>query len=259
MAALAAARPRASRTARIEPPVFRRVLAVTDPESDASAAIAHATLLAGASGGDPILLPSWDLSPMVSRRGHQENSRGRGEAGSLDERSDAPDGIAAIAGGGRPPVDLVVVGSRGRTGKRIEAAIHRVAGRAAMLWASGMARPYRRILVATDMSAASRRALRLAARLGAQFGAELIVQHAFSSAHGEAAARAALERFLPRELARRGPRLLLQQGKPWAAVVRAAEQCGADLAIVHAGSPGSGDPGEAARVVRHAGCPVMVA
>jgi nucleotide-binding universal stress UspA family protein len=101
--------------------------------------------------------------------------------------------------------------------------------------------------------------LRLAARLGALFGAEVIVQQVVASEHEEEGARAALARFLPRELARLGPRVLVRQGKPWAAVVRAVEEQGADLAVIPAAGRETERSKDAARIVRHAACPVLVA
>ena len=165
--------------------------------------------------------------------------------------------------------DVVVMAphSRGRIASALatsltRATIERVHDRVAVLCARGEARPYRRILVATDFGPRSRRAFRLAARIGALFGAEVSVLHVAASAGEVAAARAALARFLPMELARLAPRMLVETGEAWEAIVGAAERTAADLVIVSTGGrDGLGDAvlgSTAERIVRHAPCPVMV-
>ena len=221
MGALAAARPRVPRLARVAPPVFARVLAAAGPDGGATAsALEHAALLADAGERVGVL----DLGPMAQSPRHRENPR-REEAG--------------------PPADLLVTTPEGAAG---------LFPNVPVLYARGPARPYRRILVAADMSAGCRRALRLAARLATLFGAEVIVQQIVPPAHGEESARASLGRFLPRELARLGPRLAVERGKPDVALLKSVEHYAPDLAVV----PG-GAGLDIARIVRHAPCPVLVA
>jgi nucleotide-binding universal stress UspA family protein len=134
--------------------------------------------------------------------------------------------------------------------------------RVPVLCARGEAKPYYRILVPTDFTPRARRSFRLAARLASLYGAEVSVLHAVPTADDDEAARAALTRFLPRELARRAPRLMVEHGEPAAAIVSAAERIGADLVIVSTGGRhGLSDAvvgSTAERVIRHAPCPVLV-
>jgi nucleotide-binding universal stress UspA family protein len=143
-----------------------------------------------------------------------------------------------------------------------EATVDRLHGTVPLLCARGPARPYRRILVATDFSAGSRRALRLAARLSALFGAAVTVLHAVSGPDAVDGALAALRRFLPAELAARSPQLAVEIGAPCAAILATRAAVDADLVVLSTRGRDSLRDAvigtHAQRVIRNAPCPVLV-
>jgi nucleotide-binding universal stress UspA family protein len=143
-----------------------------------------------------------------------------------------------------------------------EATVDSLAGAVPVLCARGPARPYGRILVATDFSAGSRRAFRLAARLSRLFGATVTVVHAVPGRDAVDGALAALRRFIPAELASRSPALSIEIGEPCAAVLAKRDAIDADLVVLSTrGRDSLGDAligTHAQRVIRHAPCPVLV-
>lgn len=134
---------------------------------------------------------------------------------------------------------------------------------------------YRRILVATDFSTASRRAFPLAALLARTFEAKVSALHVAASptmaaltgtAGGTVAALPTeddLQRFLQPELA--GLRVearVYASGAPWHRIVKTAEEEGADLVVMSTqGLDSLSDKiigSNAERVLRHAPCSVLV-
>jgi nucleotide-binding universal stress UspA family protein len=138
----------------------------------------------------------------------------------------------------------------------------------------GVALPYRRILVPTDLTASSRRAFPLAARLARRFGAEVLIAHyALVRAPASLAGVSELvERRLPGD---RAVREFLQQafegvqvtirvdlGSPWEKILETARTEKADVIVLSTHGPDSLSDrvlgSHAERVVRHAPCPVLV-
>ena len=143
-----------------------------------------------------------------------------------------------------------------------EATVDCLAGAVPVLCARGIARPYRRILVATDFSPESRRGLRLAARLSALFAAAVTVLHAVAASDEVEATTAALRRFIPAELAARSPLLAVETGEPCAAILAKRSAVDADLIVLSTHGRDSLRDAvigtHAQRVIRNAPCPVLV-
>lgn len=182
--------------------------------------------------------------------------------------------------------DLTVMSTHGREwiarlllGSVAETAID--AGRKPLLLVRepdhGVALPYRRILVPTDLSQASGRAFPMAALLARAFGAEAIALHVAAPPRGDRAfgtsgvtyeiesrvpSEDALGRFLGSELAgvKLLPRVLI--GSAWDRIIETAKLERADLIVMSTHGCDSlrdrliGSHTE--RVVRHAPCPVLV-
>ena len=140
----------------------------------------------------------------------------------------------------------------------------------------GGALPYRRLLVPTDLSPASRRAFPMAALMARSFEAAVSALHvcpppplavltgAPGSGPPPVPTEADVRRFLSPELdAFAVQASVYVTGAPWYRIVKAAEEDGTDLIImstqghdsVHDGIVGS----NADRVLRHAPCSVLVA
>ena len=277
--------------ARLAAPPFTHVIAFLDPaRSGAAAAAAHAGLLAKSSGAR---LTLFHVSDLTSLEYDPPGSSGAGDIRSAAERLEratleslaqttgvprhrrrvvverVPLGAATLAEVARRlGADAVVMAPHRRNGlatvigrSLTRETVERLHDGVPVLCARGEARPFRRIVVPTDFTPRSRAALRLAARLGALFGSEVTVLHAIDSGD-EDGARAALDRFLPRELSALAPRLAVERGDAWAAIVNAAERTAADLVVMSTGGHDSlsdavrGSNTE--RVIRHAPCPVLV-
>lgn len=141
----------------------------------------------------------------------------------------------------------------------------------------GVALPYRRILVPTDMSPASGRAFPIAATLARTFGAEVIGLHVAASPHGDhyfgtSGVTYEVEASMPSERAladfmgfdfvgvQLTTRVLL--GSSWDQILESAKQERADLIVMSTHGRDSlrdrvvGSHTE--RVLRHAPCPVLV-
>jgi len=138
----------------------------------------------------------------------------------------------------------------------------------------GMALPYRRILVPTDLSPASRTAFPLAALLARAFGAEVVALHAVdfvakgtsglaSIMESQVPSEEALVRFLQPDFA--GVRVLprVQLGTAGDAITRTAREERADVIVMSTrGHDSLADRvfgSQTERVVRTASCPVLVA
>jgi len=279
MSSAAVLHPMDAGPARRAPALFTHVLGLADPSDNGAVAVAHAGLLARASGADLVVFHASEIrelgyDPPDTRLARDVRSAAerlaRAALESLAQTTGVPRARRRVVVERAPAVaatmadvalrvhaDVVVMAphDRGRLAGILatsvtRATIERLHDRVPVLCARGEARPYRRILVPTDFTPRSRAALRLAARLGARFGSEVTVLHAIGSGEDEESARAALARFIPRDLAGLAPRLAVERGEPGAAIVSAAERTAADLVVVSTG---------AERVIRKAPCPVLVA
>lgn len=182
--------------------------------------------------------------------------------------------------------DLVVMATHRRRGiarlllgSVAEAVVRR--GRAPVLCVRepdhGVALPYRRILVPTDLSRGSRRAFPLAAELACSFGAEVVAVHAAAVPTGAAASGTAgicyeVEERVPSEERLKAflmpeflglkitPRVFV--GAAWDRIVETAHVERADLIVMSThGRDSLADRvlgSHTERVVRHAPCPVLV-
>lgn len=282
---------RSSAAAALQPPaVFGHIVCLTSLSPDGGVAEAHAGLLARASGARLTLYhasdldfgyPSGDQIEMTGMRTAAERlarATLEGEAhkvGVLDTRPQVvverrlPTAATMAAAARRLGADLVVMAPHDRgvlshvLGYSLtEATVDRLEGAVPVLCARGEARSYRRMLIATDLSAGSRRSFRLAARLAALFGATVTVLHAVPRAGEADAALASLRRFIPRELAHRAPRLVVEAGEPCAVILSAARAIAADLVVLSTGGRDSLRDAvlgtHAQKVIRHAPCPVLV-
>ena len=141
--------------------------------------------------------------------------------------------------------------------------------------------PVRRILVPVDFSDCSTFALRYAANLAGQVNASLILLHVASSllappemeyveldlkkfrGEVERHASAKLTALAQREIAATVPASpLVRHGTPWEEITRLARERQADLIVIgthgHAGFKHMVMGSTAEKVVRYAGCPVLV-
>jgi nucleotide-binding universal stress UspA family protein len=170
--------------------------------------------------------------------------------------------------GQRPP-DLVVMATHGRSGLArafmgsvTEQVVHH--GRLPVLCVrpGAISRlPYRRIVVTTDLSEPSRRALPWAASLAEAFGARLTAVHAPAGPSAIPSAEAVRE-FLGAGMAGEAEVRVTAPGPAWSAIVRAAEELQADLIVMSGrGHDSLGDHilgSTTDRVLRHAPCAVLV-
>jgi nucleotide-binding universal stress UspA family protein len=130
----------------------------------------------------------------------------------------------------------------------------------------GGALPYRRILVPTDLSLASRLAFPMAALFARQFGAEIVAVHVVDAA--KAQVEVPSEAWLFSEFFKRdfpGSEITAQvhHGRVWERIVETARVERADLIVMATrGHDSLADRmvgSNTERVVRHAPCPVLVA
>jgi nucleotide-binding universal stress UspA family protein len=121
--------------------------------------------------------------------------------------------------------------------------------------------PYRRLVAPTDLSEASRRAFPWATVLAATFGAELAALHVPGGSKSADAAE--VRRFLGPGIDQKTDVVVTPPGRPWSAIVQAAEQRQADLIVMASlGHDSVGDDilgSTTDRVLRHAPCAVLVA
>jgi len=132
--------------------------------------------------------------------------------------------------------------------------------------------PYRRIVVPTDLSEASRRAFPWGTAVARTFGAGLTALHAparptvatLSGLATPAPVPTAedVRRFLGPEIDSQAEVLVTSPGRAWSAIVQAAEEREADLIVMSSGGHDSlGDDilgSTTDRVLRHAPCAVLV-
>jgi nucleotide-binding universal stress UspA family protein len=131
--------------------------------------------------------------------------------------------------------------------------------------------PYRRLVVPIDFSEASRRSSALASLLARAFQARVIVvyvvpPHGLEQGRGRGGMvpmEAALSTFVQGDFGGLELQAQVHAGRPWEEVVRVAQAEAADLVVAsRRGWAGPADRllgTQAERIVRHAGCPVLVA
>ena len=280
-----------SRAPAVSPAVFGHVICLTGLSPVGAVAEAHAGMLAQTSGAKLTLYHASDLRDMeyaenrLSQVDDMKTAAERLARATLEGEAQSTGVIRArrqvvvergsltaatmAAAARRLGADLVVMAphDRGILSRALgfsltEATVDRLEGAVPVLCARGEARPYRRILVATDFSAGSRRSLRLAARLAGLFGATVTVLHAAAGPADVDGALASLRRFIPRELARRAPRPVVEVGEPCAVILSMAKTIDADLVVLSTRGRDSLRDAvlgtHAQRVIRHAPCPVLV-
>jgi nucleotide-binding universal stress UspA family protein len=230
--------------------LFGKILVGTDGSETARLAVAHAAHLAAAFDAELVVAtahggPRRRRHASTPRREDPQAAIARAllrdaahaHAGSVRLKAiavEGPPGEALVDLAAREGVDLVVVGNRGM-GRAAWAPLSsvpdRVSHRASVsvLIADTMGgRPpgYRRILVGTDGSAASRRVVDAAMALAQRLGAEVA---AATAAEDEATGRAVLE---PVRTRWPGLATFMAPGPPAAALVNLAESGQYDLLVV---------------------------
>lgn len=165
--------------------------------------------------------------------------------------------------------DLVVMAMRSRMGfsrffvGSVTEQVVRHAGRPvlAVRDAGQEAMPYRVVLVATDLSTASRRAFPTAALLARRFSARVVAVHVASES-GARPTPDEVRRFLRPDFEDAAARVV-SGGAPWRGIVDTAGEEKADLvAVSRQGADSLGEEilgSTTDRVLRHAPCPVLVA
>ena len=238
--------------------MFAKILVGTDGSETAKLAVSHAAHLAAALGSElvvatahgdrrgrrhPFASPADDPQAAIARALLRDAAQAHG----ADVRVRAvavpgPAGEALVELAAREAVDLVVVGNRGM-GRAAWAPLSSVPDRVShrtpvcVLIVDTMdGRPpgYRRILVGTDGSASSERAVEVAVSLAGRLGAEVA---AATAGENEGAASAALAPVRSRWP---GLATLVAPGPPATALVNLAESGTYDLLVV--GSRGFAGP-----------------
>jgi nucleotide-binding universal stress UspA family protein len=129
----------------------------------------------------------------------------------------------------------------------------------------GLALPYRRLLVPTDFSAASRLAFPMAALLARRFSAEVVAFHVASAGTpgGSAVSEETLRKYFLADFGGLDVTPRVARGSVWDGILVAARQARADLVVMATrGHDSLADRvlgSNTERVVRHAPCPVLVA
>jgi nucleotide-binding universal stress UspA family protein len=123
--------------------------------------------------------------------------------------------------------------------------------------------PYRRILVATDLSTASQAAFPWSRLLAERFSAEVIAVHVATGSPSEAERRTEeLRRFVAPHHEGVSLQVVVRQGRAWKEIVSVAESREADLIVMASrGHDSLGDEvlgSNTDRVLRSAPCPVCV-
>jgi nucleotide-binding universal stress UspA family protein len=172
--------------------------------------------------------------------------------------------------------DLIVMGTHGREGLShlllgsVAERVFRHSFRPVLCVRApqhGGALPYRRILVPSDLSLASRLAFPMAASFAREFGAEILAVHVAgpgsSAAPSEVPSEAWLWKFFERDFPGIGVTAQVHRGPVWERIVETAKLEKADLIVMSTrGHDSLADRimgSNTERVVRHAPCPVLVA
>jgi nucleotide-binding universal stress UspA family protein len=185
-------------------------------------------------------------------------------------RSQRPD-LVVMASHGRDPLSQLMLGSTTEKvlqhGRRPLLCVRASANAASL--------PYRRLLVPTDLSPASRRAFPLAGLLARTLGAELVVLHVAPLSplpnlsglplgrEARVSGEEAIRRFVAPELEGLPLRVRFDRGVAWDQIVRSAAEERADLVVMATrGLDSIADRilgSHTERVVRHCPCAVLVA
>ncbi len=266
--------------------VLNKVVVATDGSEYSAGAIRTAIALAKSHGarlvGLSIALNNPEYSTLVpnlreeaEKRAHEALESFRAETGgdaetTTYEAADPAQGIVTAAG--ELGADLIVMGRRGRRGMArvmVGEATARVVGHAAcpVLVAPRPSRLWEKhILLATDGSDCSEAAAAIAGNIARQAGLPISVVSVVTSSHSDARRKAAQDAVASKVERLKGQGLqaegLVVEGRPDEAIVKAAEDVGADLIVM--GSHGRtglkkillGSVAE--RVIGHATCPILV-
>jgi nucleotide-binding universal stress UspA family protein len=283
-------------------PAPRRILFPTDLSEEAEDALAHALLLAETFRAHLVLyhaveepchqephwafnsaLTIWRAAERVARHDLERRAEGLTVPHEVlvERRASAHRALVDHIHSTLP--DLVVMATHGREGLA-----HLVLGSVTEKVVQHGHRPvlcvrrrpqkgrprYRRILVPTDLSPASRRPFPLAALVARTFGAEVLALHAVPDRSlatlsgvppplAPPPSEAALWQEFQRDFAGVPVTAQVVVGSPWRRIVQAADVERADLVVMStAGHDSLGDRlvgSNTERVVRHAPCPVLVA
>lgn len=275
--------------AAVAPVVLKDVVWATDMSAECDLALAHARLIAERFRAHLTLYhavevidhryPHWNFAH--AQEVWREAERAaltvlQARAASLSVRNmvrvervaSAAVALTEFIRGRRP--DLAVVASHGRRGIAhllLGSTTGEILGgghRPLLCVRPGGRLPYRRILVPTDFSLASRLALPMAALLARTFGAEVVGVHvAGRGPRGELPSEAALWKFLEADFSGVSVTAQVHEGPVWERIVHTAEVEEADLVVMATrGHDSFSDRvlgSNTERVIRHAPCPVLVA
>jgi nucleotide-binding universal stress UspA family protein len=229
--------------------VFAKILVGTDGSETAKLAVAHAAHLAAALGSElvvatahgdrqgrrrPSLLPGDDPQAAIARALLRDATYALGDVRVRAVAVPGPAGEALVELAAREAVDLVVVGNRGM-GRAAWAPLSSVPDRVShrspvsvLIVDTVDGRPpgYRRILVGTDGSASSERAVEVAISLAGRLGAAVAAATAGEDEGAASAALAAVRSRWP------GLATLVAHGPPATALVNLAESGTYDLLVV---------------------------
>jgi nucleotide-binding universal stress UspA family protein len=283
---------------RPAPAALREIVFASDLSAASDRAFDHARLLAEGFGARLVLYHALELADDTGEhaeremqhrldRAAREHLSRRAESCSVPTHVEvercrvATDALASYVRAQKP--DLVVMGTRGRSGLA-----HFVVGSVAehvlqrtqvpILCvrepAHGVALPLRRIVVPTDLSTSSRRALPLAAALGRTFGAEILAVHiadvrlrgatwgVTTLVEDRLPSEEHVADFVRREMPDLRVRARVDLGSVCDGVARVAADEHADLIVLSThGEDSLADRlhgSHAERVVRHSPCPVLV-
>jgi nucleotide-binding universal stress UspA family protein len=272
---------------------IRSILFPTDLSPAADAVLPHATLLAEALDARLVLFhvsaipvseyaawgagkedEVWSRVDGAARRALEERSRQLGTKCEIVVRHDTQSArilvdLSVLDQIKRSGADLVVMPMQSRSGfsrffvgSVTEEVVHHAAVPVLAI-RHPSARPggrYRRILVATDLSGASRSVFPAAAAIASRFGSSVTAIHVAGDDQGPETGEEAVRAFLRPDWDAASVRIA--EGAPWRAIVRAAEEEDADLvAIARRGADSLGEDilgSTTDRVLRRSPCPVLV-
>lgn len=285
------------------PAILREILFPSDLSSRSDRAFDHGRFLAETFGARLVLYHAieiprpedaprpWVLEQEIFRRKRQaalEHLEGRADTLAVGHRivlepaESAPRSLAKYIRA-HPP-DLIVMATHGReglprlfVGSVTEKVLEQGLGPVLCVREPdhGVALPYRRILVPTDLSQPSRRAFPLAALLARTFDAQVLAVHVArrpraSSLSGvpdlierSVPSESSVSEFLQPEFAGVRLRSRVDVGSPWDCIIELAKTEKTDVIVMSThGHDSLADRvigSHTERVVRHAPCPVLVA
>jgi nucleotide-binding universal stress UspA family protein len=286
--------------AATRPVVLREVLFPSDLSEASDGAFGHARFIAEAFGARLTLYHALEVPgvqggvPPDTRRealgraqqavddflNHRAERLAVAHAVKVERTTSVHRALVTLVGELQP--DLVVMATHGRAGfshmvlGSVTERVVREARRPVLCVREpehGVALPYRRVLVPTDLSASSRHAFPMAALLARAFGAEVLALHAVRrSTLASLSGVPEMVEAVPEEAAVRtfvapdfdGLRLapIVKVGAAWEAIVETARSERADLVVMSThGHDSVADRilgSQAERVLRHSPCPVLV-